>query len=136
MDDKEKTQFERDVGRTYNREFAPAVVAYVVVTAAISILIDFETAGRWKYAAALIPVAPALWGVRAIARHLSRIDEMGRGVHLAAMSVGFGIAMMTAITLGFLAMAGLDSNNWGPWAIYSAGMAGWAFTSVRRGAFA
>lgn len=100
----------------------------------MTLLVDFETAGPWKYAVALIPILPALWGVRAVGRHLERIDEMQRGAQLVAMSVGFGVAMVVALTIGFLSTAGLDTDRWGSWLIYAAGMAGWAVVAVRRGA--
>jgi hypothetical protein len=50
------------------------------------------------------------------------------------MATGFAVAMVAALTVGFLAVAGLDTNNWGPWLIYAIGMAGWAITGARRGA--
>jgi hypothetical protein len=129
-----KTEFEREVGKAYGRDFTPAMVGYVVTTLAVSFLIDFETAGSWKYLVVLVPVLPALWGVRAVGRHLGRIDEMQRGAHLVAMSVGFGVAMVVALTIGFLSIAGLDSDRWGSWVIYASGMAGWALVALRRGA--
>jgi hypothetical protein len=129
-----KTEFELGVGKAYGRDFTPAVIGYVVTTLAVSFLVDFETAGWWKYLVALIPILPALWGVRAVTRHLGRIDEMQRATHLVAMSFGFGIAMVVALTIGFLSVAGLETERWGSWLIYAAGMAGWAVVAVRRGA--
>ncbi len=134
MVDDTKTEFERDVGKAYGREFTPAMIGYVVATLAVSFLIDFETAGWWKYGVALLPILPALWGVRAVARHLGRIDEMHRAAHLVAMSFGFGVAMVVALTIGFLSVAGLETERWGSWLIYASGMASWAVVAVRRSA--
>jgi hypothetical protein len=50
------------------------------------------------------------------------------------MAAGFGLAMIASITIGFLALAGLETSRWGPWAIYSVGMVTWGITSVRRAA--
>ena len=50
------------------------------------------------------------------------------------MAAGFGVAMITSITIGFLALAGLNTNRWGTWVIYSAGMLTWGVASVRRAA--
>ena len=44
------------------------------------------------------------------------------------------MAMVLALTIGFLAVAGLDTNRWGPWIIYAGGMSGWAIVAARRGA--
>ena len=67
-----------------------------------------------------------------MSRHLGRIDEMQRALQVDGMAAGFGIAMITSITIGFLAMAGLNTNRWGAWAIYSVGMLTWGIASVRR----
>ncbi len=117
--------------RRYNREFFGAFVGYVVALLAIIALVDFDDAGWWKYMAALIPLAPAALGVRAVTRHAQRIDEMQRSVLMQAFAVGFGAAMLATMTLGFLAMAGLDSHRWGPWVIYSVGMLGWVAGQTR-----
>jgi uncharacterized membrane protein len=122
----ERTETERRTQRAYQREFFPAVAGYVVVLMLVVALVDFDHAGSWKYAVAALPVLPALCGVRAVARHLGRVDEMQRSVQLTGMAAGFGLAMIAAITIGFFAMAGMATGRWGPWAIYSAGMLGWS----------
>jgi hypothetical protein len=130
----ERTNIERRAGRAYLREFTPAVVGYVLVLGIIIVLVDFRTAGAWRYPVALLPVIPALWGMWAVFRHLGRIDEMQRALQVDAMAAGFGVAMISSITIGFLALAGLNTNRWGTWIIYSAGMLTWGIASVRRAA--
>ncbi len=130
----EKNSVEKKIGAAYNRDFAPAVVGYVVVIFAVTMLVDFDDAAWWKYIVALTPVIPALWGVRAVSRHLARIDEMQQQAQLHSMAAGFGVSMVVALTVGFLAMAGLDTNRWGPWVIYASGMAAWVVVGVRRNA--
>ena len=132
MEQRPKTEHERQIGRAYYRDFAPAIVGYTVATFAIAFLVDFETAGWWKYIAAMVPVVPALWAVRAIGRHLSRIDEMHQMNLLVALAAGFGVAMVAALTIGFLSIAGLDVNPWGPWLIFGIGMTAWTLTAIRR----
>lgn len=129
-----KSEVDRRVGAAYARDFGPAVIGYVVVIFAVTLLVDFDPAAWWEIALALTPVIPALWGVRAVVRHLGRIDEMQRDIHLSAMAFGFGVSMVVSLTVGFLAMAGLDTNRWGPWVIYAAGMAAWSIAAARRGA--
>lgn len=129
-----KNQIERQTGAAYNRDFAPAFVAYVAIVLSIMFFVDFEDAAWWKYLLALTPVIPALWGVRAVKRHLGRIDEMWRQTHLESMATGFGVAMVVAMTVGFAANAGLDTNRWGSWVIYACGMLAWAASAARRGA--
>ena len=121
----DSNETDRQIGRRYLREFLPALLGYTAALVVIIIAVDFDTAGWWKYPVALVPVVPAIWGMFAIGRHAARIDEMQRSMLLDGVAVGFGVAMLTAVTLGFLTMAGLDANRWGPWLIYSAGMLGW-----------
>ncbi len=123
--DTQRTTIERKTGRAYMAEFLPAVIGYTVVLGALILLVDFDTAGGWKYLVALLPLLPAVWGAVAIARHLRRLDEFQRSVQLNGMAAGFGIAMVAAMTLGFLSMAGLDTGRVGPWVVYSAGMLTW-----------
>ena len=131
----ERTNTERRAARAYLREFIPAMVGYVLVLGTIIVLVDFRTAGAWRYPVALLPVIPALWGMRAVSRHLGRIDEMQRALQVGAMAAGFGVAMITSITIGFLAVAGLNTNRWGTWVIYGAGMLTWGAAVVRRGVY-
>ena len=130
MTTEHRTEFERRVVRAFTKDFVPAVIGYCVVTLAIILLVDFEGDGALKYLAALLPLIPALWGVRAVARQVQRVDEMARYDLLVAMSFGFGIAMIAAITMAFLNLAGLESRYWGAWAIYGAGMAGWSVAGI------
>ena len=75
-----------------------------------------------------------LWGIRAIIRHLGRVDEMQRGAHLTGMSVGFGVAITMALSIGALTSAGLNTAGWGSWVIALSGMLSWSWASSRRGA--
>lgn len=125
------SNFENQIKNAYLREFLPAIIGYGGVLATIVVIVDFDTAGSWKYAVALLPVIPALWGVVAVGRHVQRVDEYQRLVLLRGLAGGFGVGMITAITLGFLAMAGLEASKAIPWLIYSAGMLGWLVTAAR-----
>lgn len=74
---------------------------------------------------AVLPVLPALWVIRAAVRHVRRVDDYQRGLLLQGLAVGFGVAMIASVTLGFLEIAGLDVPVTG-WIVYGAGMVGWA----------
>ncbi len=54
-----------------------------------------------------------MWGCLAIVRHLQRVDELQRQIQLSGMATGLGVAMITAITFGFLALAGLEADGSG-----------------------
>ena len=134
MEQKPKNSVDRAMSRAYNKEFLPAVVGYVVIMMVLNLAVDFESAGRWKYLVALLPLVPALYGIRAVGRHVRRVDEMQRDILLRSMAAGFGLAMVASLTIGFLSMAGLDTDTWSPWVIYSAGMAGWGVVGMSNAA--
>lgn len=93
---------------------------------------DLEGDGPWRFAWALAPVIPAPWLVVAVLRHVHRLDEYQRLLLLESLAVGFAAAMLAAITLGFLANAGLRFTD-APWLVLAAGTLGWGLTSLRKG---
>jgi hypothetical protein len=120
---------DRARSRAYHRDFWPGIVGYVVVLAAVMTWGHLDRPSPWRYLWVLLPVLPALWVVRAVARHIARIDDYQRLLLLQGLAIGFAIAMVAAITVGFLAIAGLVLPAAG-WLIYGAGMLGWACSGV------
>lgn len=116
----------------YHRDFLPAMVGYgVMLAVALSLVGDeIDSAGEWILI--LLPIVPALWGVRAVARHLRRVDEYQRILMLEAMAAGFGVAMVTAITLGFVGVGGVATRASG-WIVYAAGMSTWMVVAIVQG---
>lgn len=127
-----RTEFEQTIGREYLREFGLAMLAYVVALPILIGLVDVETAGDWKYAAILIPVIPVLFGIRAFVRHLNRMDEMQRHLQHEALSVGFAAAIVTAVSLGFLNIAGLDLDGAEMWIVFVVAMLTWGVSAGIR----
>lgn len=116
----------------YFRDMVPAIAGYAVVLAVVLSLVgdDVDSAGEWTLL--MLPVVPALWGVRAVVRHLRRIDEYQRLLQLEAMAAGFGVAMITAVTVGFIGVGGGVTRAAG-WIVYGAGMATWALVALAQG---
>lgn len=127
----QKTPLERRQRAAYRRDFLPSAIGYVVVLGVTLSLVGdtVDTGGEWILV--MLPVVPALWGVRAMVRHLQRVDEYQRLRQLESMSVGFGVAMVAAITLGFVGVAGTATVSAG-WIIYGAGMLAWMVASQVR----
>ena len=116
----------------YVRDMVPAIAGYAVVLAVGLSLVgdEVDTAGEW--ALLMLPVVPALWGVRAVVRHLRRVDEYQRLLQLEAMAAGFGVAMITAVTVGFVGVGGGATRAAG-WIVYGAGMTTWALVALAQG---
>lgn len=115
--------------RAYHRDFWPGIVGYGIALAAVLAWGDLDGTSGWRYVWAAIPVLPALLIVRAVARHLGRIDDFQRLLMLQSLSVGFGTAMAASLTLGFLGIAGLPMLAAG-WIVYAVGMGGWIVATV------
>lgn len=129
IDEPRMSEGDRDRLRTYHREFFPGILVYGVVVVATAIAVG-DDPSMPKRLLLLLPLLPALWSARAIARSLGRADEFERANQLEAMAIGFGAAMVGAMTVGFLGMHA-DPNRFNqvsPWIIYSVGMIAWGLT--------
>lgn len=120
---------DRARAQAYHRDFWPGIVGYALVLAAVLAWGHLDGSSGWRYVWAALPVLPALLVVRAVARHLRRVDDYQRMLLLQSLSVGFGTAMAASLTLGFLGIAGLPMTAAG-WIVYSIGMGGWIVGTV------
>jgi hypothetical protein len=132
LDSRQRSEGDRAKARAYGREFWPGMVAYALVLSAALTWGGLDGHSPWRFVWALAPVLPAAWTVRAVSRHVRRVDEYQKLLLLQSVAVGFAVAMLTAITLGFLAIAGLELVE-APWIVYGAGMVGWALTGICAG---
>lgn len=126
-----ETALEREHRSAYLRDFLPSMVGYAIVLAVALSLINDEVDRLWEWALVMAPIVPALWGVRAIVRHLRRVDEYQRMIQLEAMAAAFGVSMVAAITIGFVGVAGTATVLAG-WIVYSVGMLSWAVVVALR----
>ena len=126
LDSPRRSTGDRARTRAYLREFLPGILGFGLALTAVVAWGDLDGAGPWRYLWAVLPVLPLLCVVRAVVRHLGRADEYARLVLLRGLAGGFVVAMLTALTVGFLELAGLRLDHGGAsWVIYSAGMVGW-----------
>jgi hypothetical protein len=105
------------------------VVGYAVVLVPVLAWGHLDGTSPLRFVWALLPVIPALWMVRAVLRHLDRVDDYQRLLLLKGLGVGFAVAMVASVTVGFLGAAGLVTPGAG-WVIYAAGMFGWLGASL------
>ena len=110
--------------RAYFRDFLPGIGAYLLVLAAVLVWGELDGTSPARWAWALAPVLPAAWIVWSVVRHLHRLDDYQRLLLLQGLAVGFAVAMLTAVTVGFLGIAGLPMMAAG-WVVYAAGMVAW-----------
>ncbi len=118
---------DRARARAYNRDFWPGVAAYALVLVAVLLWGELDGDSPWRFVWALAPVLPAAWVARAVFRQVHRADEYQKLLLIRSLAVGFAVAMLASITLGFLGIAGLQLPD-APWIIYGAGMIGWGLS--------
>lgn len=129
LDSRDRSEGDREISRAYQREFWPGIIAYAVVLTCALVWGDLDGENPWRFLWAVLPVIPALWIVRAVLRHVRRIDDYQRLLLLQALGGGFAVAMIASVTLAFLEIAGLSIPGVG-WIIYAAGMLGWIISGV------
>ncbi len=115
----------RSRATAYLRDFLPGILGYIVVLALVGAFGDLDGETPTRFGWAMLPVVPAVWLGWAVLRHLRRVDEYEQVVLLRGLSVGFAVAMLAAVVLGMLAVAGLDLLI-APWLVFAAGMTSWA----------
>lgn len=114
---------ERTNNRRYAWELGLGLLAYGVVLVMALTLHDEAASDARNLALMLLPVMPALGIAWACIRMVRRADEYVRSVHLEALAIGFVLAMVAAVTLGFLEIV-VPVQGTG-WIIYAVGMVGW-----------
>lgn len=115
----------------YLRDFWPGMAGYAAVLAAVLVWGHLDGHSVWRYVWAVAPLVPAVWILRAVLRHLGRVDEYQRLVLIRGLAGGFASAMIAAVTLGFLGSAHLPVPMFATgWIIYAIGMTGWVITSA------
>lgn len=122
---------DRRRSRAYQLEFWPGMLGYAVVLTAVLLWGDLEGTSPWRFLWSALPVLPTLLVVRAVVRHVRRIDDFQRLLLLEGLAVGFALAMIASLTVGFLGIAGLALPQAG-WIIYGVGMLGWGVTALVR----
>lgn len=125
------TPLERQQRSGYLRDLVPAIVGYLVLLPITLTLVGEEVRTIGEWALVMLPVLPALWGVRAVVGQLRRLDEYQRLVQLESMAAGFGVAMVAAITIGFVG-AGGTATVAGGWYVYGGGMLAWGLALKLR----
>ncbi len=115
---------------SYLREFIPALAVFGILLAVVEVGVDENTSGARLWV--LLPVLPMIGVAVALYRAVQRADEYGRIVMLECMALGFGVAMVTAMGLGFLGGIGA-AWTFGGWLVFGAGMTTWSLTLLVRG---
>ncbi|OOG49672.1 hypothetical protein [Rhodanobacter sp. C01] len=97
----------RQIHRRYQREFWPAMLAYIAIMFLLWPLLPKMHNELLKIALALLPVVPVLFVVRAMVRLVLGSDELEQRIHLIGLAVAATMVSTLSLAGGFLAAAGV-----------------------------
>lgn len=98
--------------RVYFRQFSAAMLGYAAVLVVSLVLLRQIGDSPWRFAVAVLPVLPVVYGMRAVIQRLGHMDELQQAVQLQALAFACGLTALTTFTLGFLENAGLPRLSW------------------------
>jgi hypothetical protein len=99
--------------RTYLKEFAVAMLAYLLVLPASIVAIQHHPHVWWRLPVALAPILPLLLLLRAIVRFFRRLDELQRRIQLDALAFAFAGSALLTFTYGLLENVGFPRLSYG-----------------------
>ncbi|MDN4054911.1 hypothetical protein QPK32_17665 [Massilia sp. YIM B02763] len=121
---------ERRVTKAYHRELFTALAVYVVLLSASIAFGRPLPEGPLRTAVLLLPMAGFGLMIRAIARHVRRIDEYQRLRMLETLGLAFAITGAVTFSYGFLETAGFPRlSMFSVWIVMGAS---WALASLAR----
>jgi hypothetical protein len=98
------------------RSFTVAMLTYPFVLGAAMLLTGIARQYEWPsalhYLVALLPMLPAGVAVLLLSRAVKDLDELQRRIQLEALAFSLGGVVLFCLTLGMLALAGLEAPNW------------------------
>ena len=100
-------QQRRPVHQRYQREFWPAMAAYVLIMLLLWPLLPRVHSELLKVALAVLPVLPVLFVVRAMVRLVLGGDELEQRIHLIGLAIAATAVSSLSLIGGFLAAAGV-----------------------------
>jgi hypothetical protein len=91
--------------RRYLREFAPAMLGYMLAVLASVWLLKRVDAPGLRVLVALLPVPPIAMALLAIVRYIRDTDELQRRIELEAVSIATACVSLAYLAVGFVQLA-------------------------------
>ena len=95
----------RSIHQRYQREFWPAMAAYMAIMFLLWPLLPQVHNELLKIALAVLPVLPVLFVVRAMVRLVLGSDELEQRIHLIGLAIAATVVSTLSLVGGFLAAA-------------------------------
>ena len=93
-------------------EMTLAMLAYLIFLVGSVTVLQANPDASWRYAVAILPVAPAALVIVLFVRRLARMDELQRRIQTQAFGFSLGTTALLTFAYGFLEGVGLPHLNW------------------------
>ena len=93
-------------------EMALAMLAYLIFLVGSVTVLQANPKADWRYAVAVLPVAPAALVILLFVRRLARMDELQRRIQTQAFGFSLGTTALLTFAYGFLEGVGLPHLSW------------------------
>ena len=93
-------------------EMTLAMLAYMIFLVGSVTVLQANPDASWRYAVAILPVAPAALVIVLFVRRLARMDELQRRIQTQAFGFSLGTTALLTFAYGFLEGVGLPHLNW------------------------
>jgi hypothetical protein len=91
---------------------ALAMLAYLIFLVGSVTVLQANPKADWRYAVAVLPVAPAALVILLFVRRLARMDELQRRIQTQAFGFSLGTTALLTFAYGFLEGVGLPHLSW------------------------
>jgi hypothetical protein len=125
MTQERKSELQQRQDRAGLRDAVPAVIALVLLEVVVVLVDPDVEVHPWQLLIVLSPLLAGVWLGWVQMRTLRRSDEYQRTMQLEAMSIGFGVAMLVAMTGGLLDGADVGSTSQYLQLTFIAGILSW-----------
>jgi hypothetical protein len=94
------------------RRMAFGLILFLVVMFGAYALLDQDLQPPWDIIASLMPTLPGFYLLYAVSSAISSLEERQRLIQLEGLAVGFGIALVAALSIGLLSTTISLPANW------------------------
>ncbi|ALJ19725.1 hypothetical protein [Microbacterium sp. No. 7] len=108
----------------YTLEFGSSMALFLVLFLLLPRWVPAAPGSAGAIVLAVLPIVPVIWMPIAVSRFVGRMDERLQVLMCRSLSIGFAVAMVTAILVALLGRAGVEVGG-AEWYVFIAGMLSW-----------
>ncbi|SEB47747.1 hypothetical protein SAMN04489806_0784 [Paramicrobacterium humi] len=133
LDPAGESSTEARLRRVFRIRMWAGAACYLLASLALSLWGPQNGGDPWRAVWVVLPLLPVAWMVLVVILRVRSMDEYQVKLLVPGLAVGFTVAIVTALVLGTLDIAGIHTPN-GGWSVCFAGIAAWLITNAFTGA--